>query len=158
MSEYIQNLINLSRTESKLKDAIILETLEDDLRLIERMGYRKIEEATAGIYKLILLRFRGVNMVLLTSHNNPVLTADNQTYKNPSFDIKQVVSAKNALKNIFLNWIEKYNVIHVGSFNREKILSYKSLIEKLNRFTVGEIERQEEATGSTGYDFSVTAL
>lgn len=162
MSEYLQNLLNLTRTENMLKKALVLETLEEDLRLIQRMGYTKVDVAEAGIYKLILLHGRGARgedlyMVLLSSYNNSVIAKDAQNYKNPTYSIKDIVMAKRALTPIFRNWIQRYGTLHIGSFNRENIETYRKLVEFLKSFTVGEITREQDATGSVGYDFTVSA-
>lgn len=162
MSEYIQNLLNLNKVETMLKQSLIVETLQDDLRLIQRLGYRIQDQAETGIYKLILLNGRGITgenlyMVLLSSHNNPVIDRDAQNYKNPTYSIREIVMAKRELTPIFRNWIERYGTLHIGSFNRENIETYKKLVEFLKSFTVGEITQERDATGSVGYDFTVSA-
>lgn len=126
----------------------ILESYQDDIRTLLSYGGKLAEEETVGEYTIALLLLESEYHVALTRNNQSFMYAISQYKKSETNDL---LKYRKKIETILRDWIRKYNVIEIGSFNHERTLLYKRVFSRA--FVTGPIRKDGRATG-----FSMTDI
>ena len=127
----------------KLYNNILLEDFQKDINTIKKMGYNIIDQLKTDNWILFLNKatspFNNETFyeIGLTANNSGFIRFEDQMKKPTSFDIQTILKARSQIIPQIKEWIKKYEIIFVGSFNYERILIYKKILNKF--FETSEI-------------------
>lgn len=134
--------------EKQLKK-VISEISEFDTNKLSDLGLELIEEYQIVPYNLILFRHNdGDYEVGITTHDDSFTTPESQEHRVMSDEIKNPKKLWMMIKDKLQEWLNQYQKLLVGSYNRERVKKYHRLCNMTNMNT-SEISRADD------YDYFV---
>jgi hypothetical protein len=142
--------------DDPVQPGILKESVESELKKLEKFGYKKIDLKSIGNYTLVLLHNEdtGEYEVALTSFDQEFTTSSSQKKKKPASS-KEVLPVWRNITEQLNKWIDRYKVLTVGSFNKQRVYVYLSLLSGLG-LNVGPITHSSADELPDSWNFQIS--
>lgn len=122
--------------------SILLETYEDDLKKLKSMGYSVKDELKSGPYTIVLLTmFEQMYQIALSSNNEEFTSNKSQEQRPTKQSNEEILKAWKQVIVRVKEWLNKYKIIYVGTFNENRAKKYKRILDR-EGFKTTEIEEK----------------
>lgn len=105
------------------------ESLDSEVEKLRNYGYEVVDRYDLNNYSVLLLKIEDTDFyeVSLTSNDEEFTTYNSQITKPTKVDNRTILETYRKIMSKVKQWLNKYSMLHVGSFNQKRTDKYHRL-------------------------------